>query len=80
MEKVPQGRHYAETRNNSITLHLPADTSAKVIADTSNSSIETDFAVSGDKDKHHLSGTIGSGGHNIELNTSNGHIRISKGM
>jgi len=80
MEKAPQSDIRAETKNSSITLHLPSDTSAKVIADTSNSSIETDFAVSGDKDKHHLSGTIGAGGHNIELNTSNGHIRISKGM
>lgn len=80
MEKAPQGDIHAETRNNSITLHLPADTSARVLADTSNSSIETDFAISGDKDKHHLSGTIGSAAHNIELNTSNGHIRIGRGI
>jgi DUF4097 and DUF4098 domain-containing protein YvlB len=79
MEKPPLNDIRAETRNNSITVHLPSDTSAKVSADTSNSSIDTDFDVIGDKDRRHLRGTIGSGGHAIELSTSNGRIRISKG-
>jgi DUF4097 and DUF4098 domain-containing protein YvlB len=79
MSKPLQSDIKAETRNSSITVHLPSDISARVTADTSNSSISSDFEVSGEKDKHHLSGTIGSGGHNIELNTSNGRIRIAKG-
>ena len=80
MEKAPLGDIRAETKNSAITLHLPADTAAKLTADTSNASIESDFDVIGDKDKHHLSGAIGSGGHNIELNTANGSIRIKKGI
>ena len=79
MEKAPQSDIRAETRNSPITLHLPADTSAKVSADTSNSSIESDFNIAGEKEKGHLKGEVGAGGHTIELATSNGRIRIAKG-
>jgi hypothetical protein len=79
MEKAPQSDIHAETKNNSITLHLPANTGAKLTADTSNSSVTSDFDVAGENEKGHLRGTIGAGGHAIELITSNGHIRIAKG-
>jgi DUF4097 and DUF4098 domain-containing protein YvlB len=79
MDKAPQSDIRAETRNNSITVHLPPDTAAKISADTSNSSITSDFDLTGDNEKSHMSGTIGGGGHNIELSTRNGHIRIVKG-
>jgi hypothetical protein len=80
MSKPPQSDIRAETRNGSITLHLPSGTNGKVTADTSNSTVSCDFDVNGDNSKGHLHGAIGSGGHNIELNTSNGHIRIAKGV
>jgi DUF4097 and DUF4098 domain-containing protein YvlB len=79
MEKPPQSDVRAETRNGPITVHLPSDTSAKLSAGTSNSGIDSEFEVTGDRDRHHLTGTIGSGGHAIELNTSNARIRIRKG-
>ena len=79
MEKAPQSDIRAETRNNSITVHLPADATGRVNAETSNSSISSDFDISGEKDKGHLKGNIGTGGHAIELTTSNGHIRIARG-
>jgi DUF4097 and DUF4098 domain-containing protein YvlB len=80
MEKPPQSDIRAETRNGAITVHLPAATAAKVTADTSNSSISCDFDVNGENEKGHLKGTIGAGGHEIELNTRNGKIRIVKGV
>lgn len=78
LEKPPQSDIRAETRNAAITLHLPPSTGARVTADTSNSSIACDFDVAGENDRGHLKGTIGNGGHEIELTTSNGHIRIAK--
>jgi DUF4097 and DUF4098 domain-containing protein YvlB len=80
MEKAPAGDIHAETANGPITLHLPADTAAQVTADTSNSPIDCAFDIQGEHDKGHLSGTIGAGSHKIHLNTSNGPIRIAKGM
>jgi hypothetical protein len=70
-----------ETVNGSITLELPADASAEFDAETVNGSIETDFAVSGEsrRTRRRLSGTIGSGGRRLELETVNGSIAIRKG-
>lgn len=70
----------ASTSNSSITLRLPATLSAQVTANTSSSSITTDFDVTmrGTQSKNRLEGTIGSGGPRIDLNTSNGSIKILK--
>jgi DUF4097 and DUF4098 domain-containing protein YvlB len=78
---APKGDIRAETRNNGIKLHLPADTAAHVVADTSNGSISSDFSVSskGDERKKHMDGVIGAGGPTIDLSTSNGSIHILKG-
>ena len=68
-----------ETVNGSITLELPADTDADVEAETVNGRIETDFALSGERrGRRHLSGTIGSGGRKLDLETVNGSIAIRK--
>jgi DUF4097 and DUF4098 domain-containing protein YvlB len=80
MAKPPEADIRAETRNSSITVHLPANTNAKVTADTSNSSVTCDFELNGENEHGHLKGTIGSGGHQIDLTSSNGHIRIAKGV
>jgi len=70
----------ATTSNSSITLRLPSATGAQLRAKTSNSSITTEFDVNmrGALSKNSMEGTIGSGGPNIELATSNGSIRIQK--
>jgi DUF4097 and DUF4098 domain-containing protein YvlB len=70
----------ATTSNGPITMHLPADMGARLRAATSNSGITTDFEVrtEGSLSKHHLDGTIGSGGPLLDLSTTNGHISLLK--
>jgi len=69
---------YAHTSNSSITLRLGGEPNARLSASTSNGSITTDYEMRmrGQIDRHHLEGTLGSGGPLIELATSNGGIRI----
>ena len=69
------------TVNGSITLDLPAATSAEVRAATENGDIESEFpmTVSGRISRHEVSGTIGkSGGQRLNLETVNGAIRLRK--
>jgi DUF4097 and DUF4098 domain-containing protein YvlB len=69
----------ARTSNSSITLRVPSSLNARLRAHTSNSSITTDFDVNvrgGNLSKHHLEGDIGSGGSLLDLETSNGGIRV----
>jgi len=72
----------AHTSNSGITLRLPGgEPNARLSASTSNGSITTDFEMrmrSGEMNRHHLEGTLGSGGPLIDLNTSNGGIHIVK--
>lgn len=70
----------ASTTNGSITVRLPGNVNAKVKAHTSNSSINSEFDVTtqGNLSKHHLEGTIGTGGPLLDLQTSNGTIRLQK--
>ncbi|MGA2040551.1 MAG: DUF4097 family beta strand repeat-containing protein [Bryobacteraceae bacterium] len=71
----------AHTSNSSIAVHLPAATNAHVIASTNNDSISSEFemTVHGEISKTHLEGDIGKGGPLVDLDTSNGGIRILKG-
>ncbi len=68
------------TVNGGIQLTLPDGLNAEVKASTVNGDIETDFplAVSGRISRRSLSGTIGSGGRQLELNTVNGGIALRK--
>jgi DUF4097 and DUF4098 domain-containing protein YvlB len=68
----------AHTSNGGITVRLPEPLNARLVAQTSNSSIHSDFDVrmSGEFSKHRLEGSVGSGGPLIDLGTSNGSIRI----
>ena len=70
----------AHTSNNGITLHLPGEVNARISADTSNGSITSDFEMRmrGEISKHHVEGTLGTGGPLLDLSTSNGSIRILK--
>jgi len=69
-----------KTVNGSIRVTLPRLASTTVDAETVNGGIETDFAVEGAKvTKRRLTGTIGSGGRALSLETVNGSIHISQG-
>ncbi len=70
----------ASTSNSSVTVKLPASANARVRASTSNSSIDSEFDVStrGSISKNRLEGTIGSGGPLVDLQSSNGSIRIQR--
>jgi len=70
----------ARSSNGGITVRLREPVNCKVMAQTSNSSIRSDFEVrvNGEINKHHLDGVIGSGGPLLDLSTSNGSIRILK--
>ena len=71
----------ASTSNGSINLQLPANVNARINANTSNSKITSDFDVrAGTSTKRHLEGVVGTGGPTIELTTSNGDIRLRKGV
>jgi hypothetical protein len=67
--------------NGRITVRLPAEAKARIKARTSNASISSDFdlKVHGEVGKNRLDGEIGSGGGPlIDLETSNGGIRLMK--
>lgn len=72
----------ADTVNGRITLLLPADSSAKLSAETLNGGINADdFGLEVDKRSFvgkDLDGDIGSGEARIDLDTVNGGIRIRK--
>ena len=70
-----------EAVNGRIVLALPADTSARVHAETVNGSIDVDdFGLKTDKGfiGHECDGQIGNGDARISLDTVNGSIRIVK--
>ena len=68
------------TTNGSVHASLPASAEFKVRAVTTNGGIRTDFPVTvlgsfGSKD---LSGTVGAGGRDLRLGTTNGGIELRK--
>ncbi len=74
------GKNEFKTVNGAIHLDLPGDLSTEVTAKTVNGDIETDFplTVRGRFSRRSLSGTIGGGGRELELETVNGGIRLSR--
>ena len=69
------------TSNSGITVRLPAAAKGRIVARTSNSSISSDFdlRMRGEVGKNHIDGEIGSGGGPlIDLETSNGRIRLTR--
>jgi hypothetical protein len=68
------------TVNGSITVELPAETSAEVRASTVNGGIDSDFplTIKGRWGPKQARGTLGSGGRTLELETVNGAIRLLK--
>ena len=69
-----------KTVNGSIRVTLPSSASTTVDAETVNGSIESQFPVEGGRaTRRRLTGTIGSGGRNMSLETVNGSIVIASG-
>lgn len=69
-----------KTVNGGITLNIGSALNANVKANTLNGSITTDFpmTVTGTFSPRRLQGTIGSGGHELNLSTVNGSIKLLK--
>ena len=80
MDSLADNEIRASTSNSGITVKLPSTASAHIHAHTSHSAIHTDFDLKREEGdgKNSLDGIIGDGGPTIELNSSNGSIRLLK--
>lgn len=81
--EVPaDGWHRFTTTNGAVTLTLPADASGEFAASTVNGAIRTDFPleVSGRTGGRRLRGRLGDGRARFELRTTNGSVKILKGL
>jgi DUF4097 and DUF4098 domain-containing protein YvlB len=78
----PAGAYGVVAKNDKgdVEVTLPPNASATVNGQTHNGDIVTDYSlpVTGDVDKS-VSGKIGAGAATIQMNTSNGDLRIKKG-
>jgi DUF4097 and DUF4098 domain-containing protein YvlB len=68
------------TTNGSVDVTLPGSAEFKVDAATTNGGISTDFSVSvqGRFNSKQLSGTVGGGGRELKVATTNGGIELKK--
>ena len=71
------------TTNGGITVYLPADVQAYVVASTVHGAVNTDFAVlvEGGSDswrRRSLRGTLNGGGSQLKMETVNGSIQLRK--
>jgi hypothetical protein len=69
-----------ETTNGSVDVTLPGTAEFKVEASTTNGGISTDFPISvqGRFNSKELSGTVGGGGRELKVATTNGGIGLKK--
>jgi len=70
------------TVNGGIELELPSNVNASVRATTINGHISTDFPlmIRGRFTGHHISGSIGQGGHDLSVRTVNGSIDLRRAV
>lgn len=75
------GTRRAASVNGRVTVILPADANVEVHGSTVNGDIESDFPITvrGRFGPRRMTGTIGSGGRELELETVNGGIEIRRG-
>jgi hypothetical protein len=68
------------TTNGSVNVTLPASAEFKVDANTTNGGIQTDFPITiqGKFGPKSLSGTVGAGGRELKVATTNGGIELKK--
>jgi DUF4097 and DUF4098 domain-containing protein YvlB len=69
-----------KTTNGSVDVTLPASAEFKLDATTTNGEIQADFpiTVQGRVHAKELSGTVGGGGRELTLATTNGTIKLMK--
>ena len=69
-----------KTTNGSVDVTLPAAAEFRLDAATTNGNIHTDFpiTVQGSFSSMSLSGTVGSGGRELRVHTTNGTIKLGK--
>jgi len=74
------GELKVKTTNGSVDVTLPASAEFKVNAGTTNGKIQTDFPITiqGTFSSKDLSGTVGAGGRELKVLTTNGTIRLTK--
>jgi len=68
------------TTNGGITVSLPSSAQFQVRAGTTNGNIHTDFPITvlGSFGAKNISGTVGAGGRELKLATTNGGIEVKK--
>ena len=74
------GELKVRTTNGSVEVAMPASAEFRVNAATTNGGIQTDFPVTvqGSFNSKELSGTVGGGGRELRVATTNGTIRLTK--
>ena len=74
------GELEVKTTNGSVDVTLPASAEFKLDASTTNGKINTDFpiTVQGNFSSKELSGTVGGGGRELKVLTTNGAIKLTK--
>jgi hypothetical protein len=74
------GELRVRSTNGSVDVTLPASAEFKLDAATTNGGIHTDFplTVEGSYNAKELSGTVGSGGRELKVATTNGTIKLMK--
>jgi hypothetical protein len=74
------GELEVKTTNGNVDVSLPASSEFKVNAGTTNGKIHTDFpiTVQGSLSSKDLSGTVGGGGRELKVVTTNGTIKLMK--
>ena len=75
------GELQVKSTNGSVDVTLPASAEFKLDAATTNGGIHTDFpiTVQGSFNSKELSGTVGGGGRELKVATTNGTIKLTKG-
>ena len=74
------GELKVRSTNGSVDVTLPASAEFKLDAATTNGGIHTDFpiTVQGSFNSKELSGTVGGGGRDLRISTTNGGIKLMK--
>ena len=75
------GKVELESVNGGVSLALPAESKASVVARVTNGGIRTgtlEFQTSGEQSRRRFEGTLNGGGTAVTVETTNGGVRLSK--
>ncbi len=76
--RADPGRDLAfRSMGGNVTVRVPSNTNAEVLASTSFGTIASDFPLAGTANRK--SGTLGSGGPNLTLSSMNGNVTLRQG-